>query len=302
MGQPTQLPDKARYTFGGDEFLFVEIAEAMSLAANIRAMGIASHLRARNIPGIVEICPSNASILVRYNPDILAPDSLKSTIERIEEQTKSTESLVLQSRVIEVPVWYQDPYTSAVVERFREGYHQEPQLTDLEYAAKINGEASVEDFIRRHHESPWLVTMVGFVAGLPFMYQLVDDSKQIEVPKYLSPRPSSTPKLTVGHGGCFACIYSVEGAGGYQMFGVAAGPIFDPSQSAPHMKDSMVFFRPGDVVKFKPVTEDEYYRLQEEVDQGIFEYKTYPIQFDAAKALTNCEQYNVELLEVLRGN
>lgn len=302
MTQTTQLRDKARYTFGGDEFLFVEIDEAMSLAANIRAMGIAKGLQSKAVEGIVEICPANASLLIRFNPDILAPSDLRQIVESLEEETKNTENLTFESRVVEVPVWYQDKYTSEVVERFREGYHQEPDLTDLEYAAKINGESSVEDFIRRHHENPWLVTMVGFVAGLPFMYQLVEGERQIEVPKYLSPRPSSTPKLTVGHGGCFACIYSVEGAGGYQMFGVAAGPIFDPSQSLPNMKDSMVFFRPGDIVKFKPVSEEEYMHLQQEVEAGTFEYRTYPVQFDTSKALADRERYNRELLEVLHGH
>jgi len=58
--------------------------------------------------------------------------------------------------------------------------------------------------------------MVGFVAGLPFLYQMVERSRQIEAPKYLRPR-TDTPKLTIGHGGCFSCIYSVRGAGGYQM-------------------------------------------------------------------------------------
>ena len=71
--------------------------------------------------------------------------------------------------------------------------------------------------------------MVGFVAGLPFMYQMVEREKQIEVPKYLRPR-TDTPKLTVGHGGCFGCIYSVRGAGGYQLFGVTPMPIYDPKQ------------------------------------------------------------------------
>ncbi|MEI8634457.1 carboxyltransferase domain-containing protein [Vibrio sp. PP-XX7] len=35
------------------------------------------------------------------------------------------------------------------------------------------------------------------------------------------------PKQTVGHGGCFGCIYSVKGAGGYQMFGITPVPIYD---------------------------------------------------------------------------
>ena len=81
--------------------------------------------------------------------------------------------------------------------------------------------------------------MVGFVAGLPFLYQMVDRKRQIEVPKYLRPR-TDTPKLTVGHGGCFGCIYSVRGAGGYQMFGITPMPIYDPKQEISYLRDFMV--------------------------------------------------------------
>ena len=81
--------------------------------------------------------------------------------------------------------------------------------------------------MQAHSGAPWFVTMVGFVAGLPFMFQMVERHRQIEVPKYLRPR-TDTPKLTVGYGGCFSCIYSVRGAGGYQMFGITPMPIFDP--------------------------------------------------------------------------
>ena len=98
-----------------------------------------------------------------------------------------------------------------------------------------------------------------FVAGLPFLFQMVERERQIEVPKYLRPR-TDTPKLTIGHGGCFSCIYSVRGAGGYQMFGITPAPIFDPAQRVPYLKDFMVFFRPGDIVKFKPIDRAAYDR------------------------------------------
>ncbi len=81
--------------------------------------------------------------------------------------------------------------------RFRER-HQDPNSTDIEYAARINGYDGVDDFIKAHSGSPWFVSMVGFVAGLPFLYQMVERKRQIEVPKYLRPR-TDTPKLTVGH-------------------------------------------------------------------------------------------------------
>jgi urea carboxylase len=70
------------------------------------------------------------------------------------------------------------------------------------------------------------------------------------VPKYLRPR-TDTPKLTIGHGGCFMAIYSVRGAGGYQMFGITPTPIYDPAQSLPYFKDFLAFFKPGHIVKFR---------------------------------------------------
>ncbi|HZZ45867.1 MAG TPA: carboxyltransferase domain-containing protein [Pseudonocardia sp.] len=292
------LPATARYSWGGDEFLFVEIAEAMSLAANVRVMAIARGLTDQSLSGIVDICPANASLLIRFDPDALPPDILESTVRDLEAAAKEQAATVLSTRIVEVPVWYDDPYTREVADRFREGYHQDPTGSDVDYAARINGLADAAEFIRRHHSQPWIVSMVGFVAGLPFLFQLVEQEHQLEVPKYLSPR-TDTPRLTVGHGGCFACVYSVRGAGGYQMFGIAAAPIFDPAQSLPDFADSMVFFRPGDIVKFAPVTEAGYRRIQSEVDAGTFRYRTTPVEFETERATADPEAYNITLLEVL---
>lgn len=288
----------ARYTWGGDEFLFVEIDEQMSLAANLRVMDIARGLTERALPGIVDICPANASLLVRFDPDVLPPGELETQVRELETAAREARNQLLSTRIIEVPVFYDDPYTREVAARFREGYHQDPASTDIDYAARVNGLADAREFIRRHHTRPWIVSMVGFVAGLPFLYQLADRDQQLEVPKYVSPR-TDTPKLAVGHGGCFGVIYSVRGAGGYQIFGIAAAPIFDPVQSLPDFTDSMVFFRPGDLVKFRPVDEPEYERIKQQVEDGSFRYRIVPVEFDAEKALADLDGYNTSLLEVL---
>ncbi len=290
----------ARYTWGGDEFLFVEITEEMSLESNFISNSIAAALEAREILGIVDICPANASLLIRFNPDVLEHADLEQTVRGLESEVRASANRVLHTRIIEIPVWYNDPYTNETQARFREGYHQRPEGNDLDYAAEINGLRDAEEFIRRHHESPWLVSMVGFVAGLPFMFQLVEREHQLEVPKYLSPR-TDTPALTVGHGGCFACIYSVRGAGGYQMFGIAAAPIYDPEQKLADLSDFMVFFRPGDLVKFRPVSENEYHQIRAEVDAGTYVYRQADITFDLGKALADPVAYNAQLLEALDG-
>jgi urea carboxylase len=294
------LEREARYTWGGDEFLFVEVDEAMSLAANFKVMTLASRLSEENFGGVTDICPANASLLIRFDPDVLAPSALEAAVRRLEGEAERGGADTLQTRIIEVPVWYDDPFTAEVAQRFREGFHQAPEGTDLDYAAKVNGLKDAAEFIRRHHEQPWIVSMVGFVAGLPFLFQLVEREKQLEVPKYLSPR-TDTPRLTVGHGGCFGAIYSVRGAGGYQMFGVAAAPIYDPAQALPDFDDFMVFFRPGDIVKFRPVDEQEYNAIQDQVESGSFRYRQAPVTFELHRALEDPEGYNRELLEALNG-
>ncbi|MHA7209626.1 5-oxoprolinase subunit B family protein [Arthrobacter sp. MDT1-65] len=299
MSHAPQHLDAARYTWGGDEFLFVEISESMSLAANFKANAMAARLTAREIDGVVDICPANASLLLRFDPDVVPPDQLEALVRQVEEEVAQLSEQTLETRIIEIPVWYDDPYTRETGARFRKG-HQRPDGTDLDFAAEENGLSSPQEFIRKHHESPWLVSMVGFVAGLPFMFQIVPQEEQLEVPKYLSPR-TDTPPLTVGHGGCFACIYSVRGAGGYQMFGIAAAPIFDPAQKLSDFSDFMIFFRPGDIVKFKPVDEDEYTAIQAEVDAGTFTYRQTPVTFDLQKALTDPTAHNRDILEKLNG-
>ncbi|MGQ3028734.1 MAG: allophanate hydrolase, partial [Ferrovibrionaceae bacterium] len=51
----TTLPARARYSFGGDEHLFVEISEEMSLPAFFKGMAICNELRRRALPGVTEI-------------------------------------------------------------------------------------------------------------------------------------------------------------------------------------------------------------------------------------------------------
>lgn len=292
---------EARITFGGDEFVFVEVSDEMSLEANFKVTSFALAIQQLNLDGVLDICPANASLLIRINPDLIHPFDLVSQIREIERQLDHRHQNEIATRIIEIPVWYDDPFTSEVEAKFRDGYHQEPGGSDLEYAAKINGLEDKEEFIKAHHSSPWLVSMVGFVAGLPFMFQLVERDHQLEVPKYLSPR-TDTPALTVGHGGCFACIYSVRGAGGYQMFGIAAAPIYDPTQSLPDFEDFLILFRPGDIVKFRPVDEAEYHEIQRQIENKTFSYRTADVVFNISEALSNPDAHNRKLVEALYAN
>ena len=245
----------------------------------------------------MDICPANASLLIRFDPDVISPWDLERVVRGIEKEVADAPHLSLDTRILEVPVWYNDPYTNETGARFRDR-HQRPEGNDLEFAAIENGLDSVEAFIEAHSGSPWITSMVGFVAGLPFMFQMVERERQLEVPKYIRPR-TDTPALTVGYGGCFSCIYSVRGAGGYQMFGLTPAPIFDPEQKLPDFEDFMVFFRPGDIVKFRPIDEAEYRSIQRQVEAGTYRFRQAPVRFALEDFLPDPDRYNTALLEAL---
>lgn len=290
----------ARYTWGGDEFLLVEVAEDMSLEANFTVHGMAAKLEEMQHEGLVDIAPGNASLLLRFNPDIIPPADLESMVRGIEHELRSTPPGVASTRIIEVPVWFDDPFTKETMKRFREGFHQMPEGDDLEYGAEINGLSDKEEFIKRYSESPWIVSMVGFVAGLPFLYQLVDREQQLVVPKYKSPR-TDTPELTLGHGGCFSCVYAVRGAGGYQMFGILPAPIYQPEQTLPDFTEFSVLFKPGDIVKYRPIDETEYNEIKAQCAAGTYKYTEVPFDFDMGASAANPAAYNAKILEALNG-
>ncbi len=287
-----------RYSWGGDEHLFVEFDEAMSLDAFFKAITMAAAVREAGLGGVSEICPANASMQVRFDPDAIAPDALLGEMRALETQAEQADKTI-ETRIVEIPVFYDDPWTRETLMRFRER-HQDPASTDLEYAARVNDYGGVPEFVAAHAGSPWFVTMVGFVAGLPFMYQMVEREKQIQVPKYLRPR-TDTPRLTVGHGGCFGCIYSVRGAGGYQMLGITPMPIYDPAQQVGYLREFMIFFQPGDIVSFRPIGRDEYDAIAADVEAGRWAPPIRPVRFSLDAFHADPAGTNVRLLEALHG-
>jgi urea carboxylase len=94
----------------------------------------------------------------------------------------------------------------------------------------------------------------------------------------------------------------VRGAGGYQMFGITPMPIFDPTQTTSYLRDFMVFFRPGDIVKFRPIDRDGYDKAVEDVDKGIFSPPIREVRFDLREFQKDIDGYNAKLEDMLNGH
>ncbi|GED66943.1 allophanate hydrolase [Brevibacillus reuszeri] len=279
---------KTLYEYGGDEFIFVQLSEEMSLKSNFTGMTITRKLKERQIEGILDICPSNASYMIRFNPDIVDPAWLMDELKDI-EQTTDPFDVTISSRLVDVPVLFEDPWTHEALMRFRDR-HQDPEATDLQYSARINGYDSTEEFIAAITSAPFLVSMIGFVPGLPWCFQMVQREKQIEVPKYVRPR-TFTPERAFGFGGAFSVIYPVQGAGGYQLYGIAPAPIYQKEQTLPDFKESMVFPQQGDIFRYRSINREEYDDIRKQVENGTFSYQKQEFTFTPKEVLADLDSF-----------
>ena len=73
---------KTRYSFGGDEHIFVEVDEEMSLEAFFKSLSMTNAVRESRIKGVAEICPANASFQIKFDPDVTAPDGYAGRVEK----------------------------------------------------------------------------------------------------------------------------------------------------------------------------------------------------------------------------
>ena len=91
----------------------------------------------------------------------------------------------------------------------------------------------------------------------------------------------------------------MRGAGGYQMFGITPMTIYDPRQETSYLKDFMVFFRPGDIVKWKPIDRAEYDRILKEVEAGTWAPRIAEVEFDLDAFNADMDGTNAKLMEAL---
>lgn len=293
----SELSDGSRLSFGGEEFVFVELTEHMTLPGALRIQAITDALAALGLDGIVDICPSNASYMLRVDPDRRDPRSLVEPIADLHRRLGEAGDVVLNTEILEVPIFYDDPWSTETAMRFRDR-HQSADETDLQYISRINGFGDTDEFIAAHSDNPFIVTFMCFVPGNAESMQLVPDEMQLQAPKYVRPR-TDTPERALGHGGAFATIYPARGAGGYQLVGRAATPVFDLAQQLPDFADDPVLAKAGMIVKYRRIGGDEYHSIRAEVQRCTYSYRRVPVEFALAEFFTDPLSYNGSLLNAL---
>ena len=185
--------------------------------------------------------------------------------------------------------------------RFRER-HQDPNSTDMEYSARINGYKSIDDFIAAHSGAPWFVSMVGFVAGLPWLYsdrRAVEADRSAEISCGRAPiRRSSPSAMAAASWRSIRCAAPAA----IRCSGLLLRRSTTRQQKLPYFKDFLAFFRPGDIVKWKPISREEYDRDVKAVEAGTFDLTFRPVNFSLKAFHADPGGYSRRLVEVLHGH
>lgn len=227
------LYERARFRTAGDRGLLVEYGDAIDPVINhkVRAMAIA--LGKEPPEGVLEVIPTYRSLLILYDPLLTTSSRLEKDLLALEERLPEIQ--IPPPEMVEIPVCYGGEYGP-----------------DLESVAQSHGLSS-EEVIRIHSEPTYQVYMIGFTPGFPFLGRLPE---VLHTPRHKTPR-TRVPAGSVGIANDQTGIYPIESPGGWQLIGRTPLKIFDPQRPNPFL------LKAGDLVKFKPITPDEYRRLAE---------------------------------------
>jgi inhibitor of KinA len=222
------LYSKTLYFLMGDRGLLLEFGDEISREINEKVRRMSLAIQAEAIEGLIETVPTYRSLLIIYNPVILPIDHLKKRLTRIEEGLQQTP--LPEPKLEHLPVVYGGIYGP-----------------DLEEVAKYH-QISPEEVIQLHCSKPYLIYMIGFMPGYPYMGEL---PQTLITPRLKTPR-LLVPKGSVAIAQRQTGIYPMESPGGWQILGRTPVELFDPE------KDPPARLQMGDFVQFYPINEGEF--------------------------------------------
>jgi len=226
----------------GDQALVVEFGNVISPEVNSRVHALHDAVSKAKLWGVGECVPTYRSLLITYDPIKISYENLVSAINNLE---KSLDRYISKSarRKAVIPVVYGGEFGP-----------------DLPFVSQYHS-LEENDVVRIHSEHEYMVYMIGFIAGFPYLGELPDE---IATPRLESPR-IRVPEGSVGIAEKQTGIYPREAPGGWRIIGRTPIRLFDPSWQQPAL------LQPSDLVKFKPVSTTEFQQICVAVSQGNFD-------------------------------
>ncbi|MBN8208728.1 5-oxoprolinase subunit PxpB [Bacillus sp. NTK071] len=223
----------------GEAAVKVSFHQAVSQSLNKTIKAFCTNLSLKD-PGIIEWVPAYDSVTVYYDPWIYTYQRLTELLKKkaleIDHQPGNSKTIVT------IPTLYGGEYG--------------PDLDKLSKSKKMN----TDDVISLHTNGDYLVNMIGFLPGFPYLSGL---DEKIAMPRLDEPR-QTVPAGSVGIAGSQTGIYPLESPGGWNLIGRTPLRLYDPERDNPFLLEQ------GDYLRFKSITEEEFKQIKREIDEGSY--------------------------------
>lgn len=220
-----------------EDALLLRFGNAIDAKLNARVHAAAGRLRACMLPGVTEIAPAYASLLLRFDPctwDEKGAGSFCHAVQSVlATASEQNEPDPFPVREIEIPVCY--------------GGAHGPDLEDVATHAGLD----VHQVIERHAAREYTVAMLGFAPGFPYLLGM---DRALHTPRRTTPR-TRVPAGSVAIGGGQTGIYPRELPGGWMLIGRSPLTLFDTQRDPPCL------LAPGTRVRFRGIDAGEFIAL-----------------------------------------
>lgn len=218
----------------GDAAVLIEFSNQLDLHTNTRIQVLAQAIRHRRIPWIRDVVPALSTLAVHVDPvslgfaDPIQP--VRNLLTQCLDEGLSPERSFNQ---VHIPICYETDFG-----------------LDLDEISKLTG-LSIEQVVNRHQCSEFMVLMVGFAPGHPYLGGL---APSLSVPRRSAPRVKM-PCGAVAIANAQCVVYPFEIPGGWSVVGRTPLRVFDANRQQPSL------FEPGDQVRFDRIDRSEFYEL-----------------------------------------
>ena len=216
----------------GDAALYCDFGKEVNKDTNTKVIKYFRSIKNKNIDGINNLTPSYNKLIVSFDLKKTNYANVKKLIENLNVDVEEN----LKNSKIEIPVCIDESFAL--------------DIKRLEEKLKIGREKIYESFF----DKEFFCYMTGFIAGMPFLGDLEKNmrAKRLETPRV------KVPKGSIGLTEQFTNIYTFESPGGWNIIGNTPVKIFN---SLNEKKPNLI--NPGDVVKFKELTKDQFKNYNE---------------------------------------
>ena len=215
----------------GDAALYCDFGKEVNREINNNVINYFTNIKQKQITGITNLTPSYNKLIISFDLNVTSYSKIRKIIESLEIKNLSDVS----KKIVEIPICCEN--------NFKLDHER------LEKKLGIKFDKILEIFFGNEY----FCYMTGFIAGMPF---LGDINEKLRAKRLNTPRVK-VPKGSIGLTEQFCNIYTYESPGGWNIIGNTPLEIFKKEN-----EKNPLFINPGDIVKFKQITKDEYDKIK----------------------------------------